>query len=76
MTKESHQIIGSLTAYAIGLPILPALYFSTLPDIDIKWNNGRSLLTAYFTSCPEFNFLHHIVNNYNVSISILSLSLM
>jgi len=47
MTKESHQIIGTLTAYAIGLPILPALYFSTLPDIDVKWNRGRSLLTAH-----------------------------
>lgn len=47
MKKISHQLVAVTTAYAFGLPLLPALAISTLPDIDVKWMKGNSLLTAH-----------------------------
>jgi len=38
MTRQSHIVIGIFSANLLGLPILPALFTSTLPDIDNKWN--------------------------------------
>ena len=36
MKRESHIIVGVLSAYALNLPIAPAMVASTLPDIDLK----------------------------------------
>jgi len=36
MKRESHIAVGVLTAYALNLPVVPAMVASTLPDIDLK----------------------------------------
>jgi len=36
MKRESHILVGVLSAYALNLPVVPAMVASTLPDIDLK----------------------------------------
>ena len=36
MKRESHILVGVLSAYALNLPVAPAMFASTLPDIDLK----------------------------------------
>jgi len=41
MKRDSHILVGVTTAYLLGLPILPAMVGSTLPDMDYHLNGFR-----------------------------------
>jgi len=38
MRRDSHIVLGIISAYAVHFPVLPAMVFAVLPDIDVKWS--------------------------------------
>lgn len=58
MTRQSHIIIGATSAYLIGLPVLPALIGSVLPDIDLKWNKKTRRTGLLFS---HRGITHHVI---------------
>lgn len=55
MTRYSHIAIGSLSAYVLGLPVLPAIIGSVAPDIDTLYSKGNGLLMSHR------GITHHLV---------------
>lgn len=55
MTRQSHIVIGGLTGYVLGFPVIPAVIGSLMPDVDMYWRKGNSLLTSHR------GITHHII---------------
>ncbi len=56
MTKKGHQLFGFTTALVIGLPVIPALIGSTLPDLDLYFRNRKGGLLF-----SHRGITHHVI---------------
>lgn len=66
MTRHSHAIIGGVAAYVLGLPVVPAVVGSLMPDIDLAWSkrepdrNRRNLFNSHR------GITHHILLGFGI----------
>ena len=63
MKKESHIIIGVLSAYALNLPVFPAMVASVLPDVDIKLGLTHRGITHHALIIPFLLILSGLIES-------------
>jgi inner membrane protein len=63
MKRESHILIGGLSAYALNLPLIPAIFGSTLPDIDLKLGIQHRTWTHHALIIPLLLILSWFFHN-------------